>query len=411
MPMNLRADHPEVLTDFKAVSTRRVRRWVVFCIGVWLLLIAGDWAVRFRVFRWQDQWMPRPVAVASVAKPSLAAKQQEILAQHGGGLTQMVPVPWMVERYAEPHPAYTEYCDPWGYANGLLPKGKTYSVVMLGDSFMLSLGTQNVAQVLAQLGNIEVYNHATRGAGPFLEMRRFIASDRFDPSPQVVIWNLTARELGAPLFARQDVDYWFDQAGTASFGLGRPRAGIRWDMLAPSELRKSWPNTSLVAYFSRRAWAQLKLVVFHGWPQDVLGADDPQFGPMLFYRENLRVLPLMTAQTDAPVVLRKVLKVSSRFRERGMTLVVLLVPEKEQIHTQAFSFAEQQSLTSGPPLLAAIEAGLKEGGVPVVNLLPLFQETTKQGTRLYWRDDTHWNDAGIRIATEELWRVTEPLLQ
>jgi len=338
-------------------------------------------------------------------------QHREVLPRQGGGLTQMVPVPWLVDRYAESHPTYTEYRDTWGYANGPLPEGKAYSVVMLGDSFMLSLGTQNLAQVLATLGNIEVYNHAKRGAGPFLEMRRFICSDRFDPPPKVVIWNLTSRELGAALFLRQAVDYWFEQMGTASKGMTLTGHGIRWDLLAPSELRKAWPNTSLTAFYSRRIWGQLKLAIFHGWPSDVLGAEDPVFGPMLFYRENLRVLPLLTPETDAPAVVQTVLKVAKHFRERGQSLVVLLVPEKEQIHIQALSPADQQALANGPRLLEAIEAGLKKEGVPVVNLMPLFQETTRQGTRLYWRDDTHWNDTGIRLAAEELWQVTEPLLK
>jgi len=381
--METRLDHPEVLTDFEAVAARRVRRWVWFCMGLWLLLLTGDWVTRFTVFHWQDRWRPGKMIgdFGPVDKPM--ASQIHIPEQMGGGLTQMVPVPWMVERYAEFHPAYTEFRDAWRYANEPQPQGTVYPVLMLGDSFMLSLGTQNLAQVLAEVGGINVYNHASRGAGPFLEIRRFIGSDQFSQMPQVVIWNLTARELGAPLFSRQDVDYWFDQAGTASFEMGKPRAGIRWDLLAPSELRKTWPNTSLTAYFSRRAWAQIKLLVFRGWPQDVLGADDPEFGPMLFYRENLRVLPLMTAQTDAPVIINKVLEVARRFRERGISLA----------------------------LLAAIETGLEEGGVPVVNMMPRFQKATEQGVRLYWRDDTHWNDAGIRLAAEELWRVTEPLLQ
>jgi len=355
--------------------------------------------------------MPTGVNAVSSSTAERTATQQEILAQHGGGLTQMVPVPWMVDRYEEPHPAYTEYRDAWGYANAPLPEGKAYSVVMLGDSFMLSLGTQNVAQVLAALGNIEVYNHAKRGAGPFLEMRRFIGSDRLDPPPRVVIWNLTARELGAPLFLRQAVEYWFEQAGTVSQGLALSGHGIRWDLLAPSELRKSWPNTSVAAFFSRRFWGQVKLAVLHGWPRDVLGAEDPEFGPMLFYRENLRVLPLLHPEPDAPAIVQTAVKVADGFKARGMDLVVLLVPEKEQIHARALPPETQQALADGPALLSAIEAGLREEGIPVVNLLPIFQETTDKGIRLYWRDDTHWNDAGIRIAAEELWQVTEPLLK
>jgi len=408
--MKTRLDHPEVLTDFEAIAPRRVRRWVAACMGVWLLLIAGDWAMRFHVFRWQDQWMPIGKRVVATLSSS-AVKRQEIQARQGGGLTQLVPVPWMVDRYAESHPAYTEYRDAWGYANAPLPEGRAYSVVMLGDSFMLSLGTQNLAQVLAEVGNIEVYNHAKRGAGPFLEMRRFICSDRFSPSPRVVIWNLTARELGAALFRRQAVDYWFEQVGTASKGLALTGHGIRWDLLAPSELRKSWPNTSLVAYFSRRIWAQLKLVVFHGWPQDVLGADDPVFGPILFYRENLRVLPLLTPETDAPAVVQTVVEVAKQFKERGVSLVVLLVPEKEQVYVRSLPPSDQQALANGPALLAAIEMGLEKKGIPVVNMMPRFQEATEQGIPLYWRDDTHWNDTGIHIAAEELWKVTEPLLK
>lgn len=409
--METRLDHPEVLTDFEAVASRRVRHWVAGCIAVWLLLVMGDWAMRFHIFRWQDQWMPRPSAGMPTALPGMAAQQQRIQARQGGGLTQMVPVPWLVERYAESHPAYTEYRDVWGYANAPLPPGRVYSVVMLGDSFMLSLGTQNLAQVLAEVGDIEVYNHARRGAGPFLEMRKFIASEHLEPPPRVVIWNLTARELGAPLFLRQAVDYWFDQADKPVSGKGLAGHGIRWDLLAPSELRKSWPSTSLIAYFSRRTWGQLKLAVFHGWPQDVLGADDPVFGPMLFYRENLRVLPLLTPETDAPAVVRTVRKIARHFQERGISLVVMLVPEKEQVHIRALPPEDQKALAQGPALLAAIEAGLKETGIPVVNLMPSFQEATANGTRLYWKDDTHWNDAGIRMAAEELWKVTEPLLQ
>ncbi len=408
--METRLDHPEVLTDFEAVASRHARRWVVFCIGVWLLLMAGDWAVRFRVFRWQDQWMPRKEAAVPASAAGLSAQQQKIPAQRGGGLTQMVPVPWLVDRYAEDHPAYTDYQDAWGYANAPLPEGGVYSIVMLGDSFMLSLGTQDVAQVLAELGDIEVYNHARRGAGPFLEMRRFIGSDRFNPPPPVVIWNLTARELGAPLFLRQAVDYWFERAGAVSDGLALSGNGIRWDLLAPSELRKSWPNTSIVAYFSRRTWGQLKLAVFRGWPKDVLGAEDPAFGPMLFYRENLRVLPLLTPEGDAPAIVQTATTIARHFQERGMALVVLLVPEKEQVYARALSPEDQTALAAGPALLAAIETGLKGEGIPVVNMMPVFQEATEQGIQVYWRDDTHWNDAGIRMAAEELWKVTEPLL-
>jgi hypothetical protein len=410
--MEMKFDHPEVLNDFESASPRRVRGWVWFGLGLWLLLLVGDWAARVSVFRWQDQWLPHPVPMAQPAETARTATAWQIPAQTGAGLTKMVPVPWIAARYAEFHPAYTEHQDAQGYCNGPLPEGKSYSVVMLGDSFMLSLGTQNVAQALASVGGIDVYNHASLGAGPFREMRKFIESGHFNPAPQVIIWNLTARELGGHMFLKQAVDGWFggwqdpyvNEIATAA-------SRVQWNLLAPSALRKSWPNTSLAAYFSRRGWAQLRLMVFRAWPKEVLGADDPQFGPMLFYRENLRMLPMPTPETDAPGVVKTVMRISAGFRARGMTLVVLLVPEKEQIYARALPLADQKALARGPELLSAIEAGLKDGGVPVVNLMPVFQKATAQGIQVYWRDDTHWNDAGIRLAAEELWRVTEPLLK
>ena len=169
--------------------------------------------------------------------------------------------------------------------------------------------------------------------------------------------------------------------------------------------------SGMLVVFSRKAWQQLKLLAFREWPADVLGADDPQFGPMLFYGENLRVLPLLVPETDAPAVVRTVATVAQGLRNRDTALVVLLVPEKEQIHLPTLPPEHRQALARGPELLADIAAGLSAEGVPVVNLMPVFQEATAAGQRLYWRDDTHWNDAGIQLAAEELWRVVEPLLK
>ena len=407
--MENRLNHPGTLDSFAGAASRWVRWWTWGVMAVWLLLLGADWAARFRVFRWQDQWLRRVPASEHAGTP--VATQRTIPAQSGAGLSKMVPVPWLAARYAEFHPEYTEYRDAAGYFNEPLPAGKHCDVAMVGDSFMLSLGTQNVAQVLAAISGTPVFNHGMYGAGPFLEIRKFLEADRTDLRPRVMVWNLSARELGAPLFLRQPVETWFEQLESKRSEPSAAAPRIRWGALAPAELGKAWPNTSVVAYYSRIAWAQIKLLVFRGWPRDVRGVEDPVFGPMLFYGENLRLLPLYSAEQDAAAVVQTVKRVAEGFQGRGITLVVLLVPEKEQIHIAALPAEEQPSLAQGPALLAAIADGLKDANVPVVNLLPVFAAATAQGQRLYWRDDTHWNDAGIRLAAEELWRVLEPILK
>ena len=410
--METRLEHPKTLAAFEAASARRVRVWAGLGLGLWLAVGAADWAARFGVFRWQDQWRPVRKSADSAATAAAAARSRIVPEQVGAGLTAMLPSARLAARYAEVHPAYVEYRDAAGYYNAPLPEGRRYAVAMLGDSFMLSLGTQNVAQVLADVGNVGVYNHAMYGAGPFLEMPKFIGSGQFDPLPPVVVWNLSARELGASLFVRQPVEAWFKNIDVwAGYKQEQARPGVRWERLAPAALAKAFPNTSLVAYFGRRAWSQIRLAVFRAWPQDVLGADDPQFGPMLFYRENLRMLPLLTPEENAAPIVGMVSRVATKFRERGATLVVLLVPEKEQIHARALSPEDQAALADGDRLLAEIAQGLEAAGTPAVDLMPAFRAATAAGRRLYWRDDTHWNDAGIRLAAEELWRKVEPLLK
>lgn len=408
--MNEHIPQPELRTEFETARPRWLRGWVGVWLAAWLLVVAGDWAARLSIFRWQDQWLPAGRPSASTNTGVAPPHNQTIPAHMGAGLTQMLPVSRLAARYAEFHPEIVLPLDSGGYVNSAEMAAETCSVVMVGDSFMVSLGTQTAAQVLAEVGHIRVYNHARPGSGPFLELRRFLASSRFDPPPRVVVWNLTARELGAPLFQRQAVQTWFDPSFTTDLHSSAASPRILWDHLAPAVLRTSWPNTSLAAYYARQAWRRIEWQIFREWPTDVLGADDPQFGPMLFYGENLRVLPLLTPEADAPPVVRTVAAVAKGLHDRGIALVVLLVPEKEQIHARALPPERQQALAHGPELLAAITTGLESNGVPVVNLLPVFQAATAQGQRLYWRDDTHWNDAGIRLAAEELWRVVEPLL-
>jgi hypothetical protein len=401
---------PRILASFADCRGGRARAWACSILLLWTVLMVGDWTVRFQYFRWQDRWWP----VASVAAPAgsgaIEPREISVPAATGGSLSRMVPVRYVAKRYEEHHPPHLRYIDSSGYYNGPAPGDGAYPIVFVGDSVLVDLGTQTLAQVVSEISGLPAYNHGKAGMGPFLELQRFIVENRFDPLPRIVVWNLSARELGAPLFLRQPIDYWFirsqDRTDAPLFASG----GSRWAALGTKQLGKAWPDTSVMAYAARRSWAWIKLAVLREWPDDVLGAEDSLHGPMLFYRENLRVLPLLTPQENAPAVAQTVARVAKGFRDLGIELVVLLVPEKEQVHAHALPIAHRQALAHGPELLETIQSQLEAQGIHAINLLPLFLDATARGQRLFWRDDTHWNDAGIRLAAEEVWRVAEPLL-
>lgn len=411
--MEERLEQPTALSEFEANHPARARAWAWIALACWALVLLGDWGLRFRRFRWQDQWMPvraAPSATASPAGAKAAARVRSVPAQPAGILAQMVPVRRIADRYAEELPAHVQHVDEWGYFNPPFPGVDGYRVVFLGDSVLVARGTQTLVQAVATLAGLPMYNHGRAGSGPFLEMIRFLASDRFERFPDVVVWNLSARELGAPLFERQPIGSWFEP-NVRAHPLLVPRAyGMRWNALAPAALGKAWPDTSAMAYFARRAWSRIKLAVLQSWADDVVGETDPLQGPMLFYRPNLEVLTQLEQERDAPVVISKVLEAAEGFRRKGAHLVVLLVPEKEQVHVRAFSPERQEALDRAATMMETIERGLEDNGVAAINLLPPFLDATLRGQRLFWRDDTHWNDAGIQLAAEEIWRTLEPLL-
>jgi len=94
--------HPELLDAFASACPGRNRAWSRVWLAVGLLWLAGDWAARFGMFRWQDVWMPPRVIAGSPARP--AAGVRTLPAQTGAGLTQMLPFPGIAARYEEFHP-------------------------------------------------------------------------------------------------------------------------------------------------------------------------------------------------------------------------------------------------------------------------------------------------------------------
>jgi SGNH hydrolase-like domain, acetyltransferase AlgX len=124
---------------------------------------------------------------------------------------------------------------------------------------------------------------------------------------------------------------------------------------------------------------------------------------VLFYRYDMR--PLRDEQKLATEWRSYFEDLRQRMARRNLQLVVLVVPDKYTVYGPLLE--ERPGDFGGERLLAAIEQELRKTDIPVVNLTQKFRaaaaEVLSRNQYIYWRDDTHWNPLGIKLAAASLW--------
>jgi alginate O-acetyltransferase complex protein AlgJ len=115
----------------------------------------------------------------------------------------------------------------------------------------------------------------------------------------------------------------------------------------------------------------------------------------LFSVEELQYFPGADEFQAARV--RKVVEVSDRLNAKGIQLLVVVVPDKARVHASQLASGTYPAWYAQryPSLVQA----LKAGNVQTVDAWPsMAQQATQQA--LYYRTDTHWNQAGARLVAE-----------
>ncbi len=104
------------------------------------------------------------------------------------------------------------------------------------------------------------------------------------------------------------------------------------------------------------------------------------------------------------------LSLSEELARRNLKLMVLLVPEKYTVYEPLLG--RGTAAGEKPLYLDALGRELKAGGLPTVNLAPLFRqkaaELASKKIYLYWPDDTHWTPLGISLAAGEISKILAP---
>lgn len=415
--------HPTAaLTNaFQQENRKKLAVWAGVWVFVWGLLIGVDWTMRVVHFGWHREVVsPRggegvrergkiESDTAQIPEDMGEGKKAEGFAEtcggtRKGGLTDFLPVPPLRRPYEEWHDSYTIWRDAAGYETQPGSMIRERRVAVVGDSFLLTGNGHLFSWELEEASGVGVLNRGRFAAGPFQELKKYILNvPRLQWCP-VIVWEIAGREAGAGLFGRQPYRAWFQNNQTQS----SPQASdssvsskrVHWEALVPSVLDRRLPNTSALAYFSRKLWSWFRLEAFGEWPPEILGVQEGRFGPTLFYGENLKILPRLTIEEQGEGVLSVIDGIAQRFREAGIELVVLLVPEKEQVWVDDLPENMRDGIEASADLLRWLEREGRKRGIRIVNPLDSFRQMTRDGIALYWRGDTHWNGDGMRVAAE-----------
>jgi hypothetical protein len=288
-----------------------------------------------------------------------------------------------------------------------------YEIVLVGDSF-LTTGEDDASTLSERLRAVSgraTFNLARAWYGPYqyLELlKRFGLALR----PQVV---LLAFDAGTDIddireyhrWRREHRYYFYTEHAQRPFvvryavALADTGAYLRDTIakrlarqtrpMAPGEIH---PNLGVI-----RVGAQLVPMVFGDW--------NPEGSA-----EQL----LATAEWQALHVL--LTEFHHLCRASGILPVLLYIPSKSQVYAEyamphsgrRFLQAAARQHPIRTNMVAAITTLAQRVELPLINLLPYFEQQAEAGKLLYYPFDTHWSGEGIQAAADYIWHELQPWL-
>ncbi len=287
--------------------------------------------------------------------------------------------------------------DEWGFRNRPGTAAREIDAVLFGTSFTEGAGLsdgETLSDQLAAALAFPVYNAAGLDIGrerahtwlvSRLRFRRRVAIvEHMEAAPQG-IWAGSGRTLGMRV-----EDRW----GASHPGFWRGYAYL-----------KEWTNESplRLTIFKMFKCLQNDVVLPNEFSDRVVRDQLTNGDPILF-------LPTQVAPQRAPTAVTDEVgfwtRLDAFLRERNFTLVVVLVPSQYRVYGPLVQ--HPSPVAARDTFLDDLEQALRAAGVSVVNPTQQLMDAARDGLAahryVYWRDDTHWNPAGVAIAAREIAR-------
>lgn len=269
-----------------------------------------------------------------------------------------------------------------------LSSAREHQVIVLGDSMVVGSSVNDEETLVARLEqglSIGVYNAGTSAeslldVGSILELARSLKM-----AQGTVLYQHIGRTAlpSAAEFARQpSCNAWRKQMSLWYTG---------------------WVDTSPLKIVAEKTLRYVldDSILPNAYQNKVIKKTFTNGDAILFYRADVA-----NYGRKRSVDVRGIQYLSRELHKHGFHFGVILVPDKYAVYEPLLVERDRQQVV--PIYQDLVEQKLKENEIPVVNLTGFLRnkavEYYSKGQYLYWRDDTHWNAEGIKIAAEEILR-------
>lgn len=262
---------------------------------------------------------------------------------------------------------------------------ETVDIILLGDSFGTGYGTDypdTWGALLEDDYGVELYNLSTSNSSPWQEYVNYLVeSERIVTTPQtVLVW---------ALFSGNDLDEPFANAFTRQelpWSSWREAAAVFWN----NYMVRS-PFGIALARFANQT--EMSIV-------DEAQARDGSL--LLLYKPyeltSQRSLEEVRRHENYPRLEQTIKAMHELTQRRNIRLVIVVIPTKEELFAASRIDPEGQHRTG---FSLAIELMSNEEHIPFLDLRPTFMNASPTAAEdFFWRDDTHWNPVGHRLAAQ-----------
>lgn len=310
-------------------------------------------------------------------------------------------------------------------------KLRSFPVYTIGDSYTDYLDyPTRIASLISKELKTNVFNMTGQTVGA---MMNFIVSETINSpfKPKVVIWEVVERTASSNHMTTQNFDTFYKEA------LKNKKIIKSGRVYSPDEEVK--PNFTKVRIESRKK--QLKWYDMRGKIENWLSNNNPVTSinlkfllnnlsyyatgklikgtdlvnivhlkngePLLFY-DNERG-GFLYGYNNVNQTAEFVAKVNSILKEKGITLIFYVVPDKYDAYYNLVQ--DKYKRGEDHDFIGKLTDELGKKGVHTFNLLPEFREKIQGGAKdIYLLDDSHWDMGGKQIAVNNIRKMMDALL-